>query len=235
MSLTPQLLYLLRINDDVADLAFGNDRPEGKLSFDDSNRMVNPDLAGGALLDLGIYSLTWVFQTLYHTQPESTKETPKVAAAMNTYSTGVDESTAIIVSFPNHRSQGVATTSLRVSSNQDLANTPAIRIIGTEGEIQVFGPAFCPTSYRLILKSKPGEVEVVECPIPGGSGMAWEADECAKCLRDGKKESATIPWSESIAIMEVMDQALQQGGVKYSELISTDVYDPKSSLNTGSK
>lgn len=218
-----------------ADLAFANDAPDGKLSFDDSHRMVNPDLAGGALLDLGIYSLTWVFQTLYHTQPESTKEAPQVVAAMNTYHTGVDESTSIIVSFPKHRSQGIASTSMRVSSNQDRADTAAIRIQGTEGEIQVLGPAFQPTGYKLVLKSKPGEVEVVDCPIPGGTGMAWEADECAKCLRDGKKESATMPLSESIAIMEVMDEALRQGGVKYPELISTDVYDPKSPLNVGGK
>lgn len=197
--------------------------------------MVNPDLAGGALLDLGIYSLTWVFQTLYHTQPEAEKEKPQVVAAINSYYTGVDESTSIICSFPNHRSQGIATTSMRVASNPDGKNTagPSIRIQGSEGEIQVIGPAFQPSAYHIILKSKPGEVEVVECPIPGGRGMAWEADECARCLRDGLKESKTMPLEESIVIMEVMDEALKQGGVKYPELIATDVYDPKSPLNTG--
>jgi len=65
--------------------------------------------------------------------------------------------------------------------------------------------------------------------------MFWEADECARCLRDGKKESASMPWSESIAIMEVMDNALKQGEVTYPELITTDVFDANSPLNTGKK
>ncbi|KAH6985106.1 hypothetical protein EDB80DRAFT_691167 [Ilyonectria destructans] len=216
-----------------ADLAFGSDTGDGKLSFDDSNRMVNPDLAGGALLDLGIYSLTWIFQALYHTQPEADKEAPKVIASMNLYHTGVDESTSIILQFPKHRSMGIATTSMRVSHNPDGKDSSgaAIRIQGSEGEIQIMGPAYQPHQYQVIRKSKPGEVEVVDCPIFGGNGMAWEADECAKCLRDGKKESETMPLSESIVIMEVMDEALRQGGVKYPDVITTDVYDPQSPLN----
>jgi hypothetical protein len=65
--------------------------------------------------------------------------------------------------------------------------------------------------------------------------MFWEADECARCLRDGRKESATLPWSESVVIMEVMEQALRQGGVEYPEVITTDVYDAQSPLNTGKR
>lgn len=43
----------------IADLSFGTSTSTGALDFDDSHRMVNKDLAGGALLDLGIYALTW--------------------------------------------------------------------------------------------------------------------------------------------------------------------------------
>jgi len=201
--------------------------------------MVNIDLAGGALLDLGIYSLTWVFQTLYHTQSEPEK--PNVVAAINKYEfTGADESTSIIVQFPKHKSMGVALTSLRVGSNLD---GPAIRIQGSGGEIQVIGPAYCPLQYRVVKKDKDGkvDVQVVDCPIPKdkernwGHGMFWEADECARCLRDGKKESASLPWSESIVIMEVMEEVLRQGGVVYPELITSDVFDPQGPLNTGKR
>lgn len=206
--------------------------------------MVNPDLAGGALLDLGIYSLTWVFQSLYHVQPEADKEAPNVVASINKYRTGADESTSIICQFPKHRSVGIATTSLRIATDVDGHYTggPAIRIQGSKGEIQVTGPAYRPTEYKVIKSDANGKVEVVTCPIPTdprrnnwGHGMFWEADECARCLRDGKKESASMPWSESIAIMEVMDSALKQGGVTYPELITTDVFDANSPLNTGRK
>ncbi len=204
--------------------------------------MVNPDLAGGALLDLGIYSLTWVFQFLYHLQPEAEKEAPKVVAAINKYRTGADETTSLILQFPKHRSHGIALTSLRIASDVDGQKTsgPAIKIQGPLGEIQVDAPAYRPLRYAVVKKDGGGRAaEVVDCPIPVdkernfGTGMFWEADECARCIRDGRKESATLPWSESIVIMEVMEEALRQGDVQYPDLITTDVYDPNSPLNTG--
>ena len=105
---------------------------------------------------------------------------------------------------------------------------PAIRIQGTRGEIQVDGPAFRPERYRIIRK-KVGDVAVpvkeVECPFPGnGKGMYWEADEVARCIRDGKLESETLPWEESIVIMEVMDEVRKQGGLTYPESIESTVY-----------
>ncbi|KAH8888212.1 NAD(P)-binding protein [Thozetella sp. PMI_491] len=223
----------------LADLSINADKGDGKLTFPDSNRMVNLDLAGGALLDLGIYSLTWLFQTLYHLQPEAEKEAPTVVAAINKYHTGADESTSLILQFPKHKSMGIGLTSLRLGTDPDGHNSggAAIRIQGSKGEIQVMGPAYRPLQYKVIKKDGAGAVEVVDCPIPKdpeqdwGHGMFWEADECARCLRDGKRESATMPWSESIVIMEVMEEALKQGGVTYPELITTDVFDPHSPLN----
>ncbi|TDZ23105.1 D-xylose 1-dehydrogenase [Colletotrichum orbiculare MAFF 240422] len=228
----------------TADLSFNNNTedPE-KLSFADSHRMVNPELAGGALLDLGIYSLTWIFQTLYHLQPEpeAEKEAPQVLSAVQKYAaTGADESTTMVLNFPKHSTTGIATTSLRVATDPDGAgkSAPAIRVQGSEGEIQVAHPAFRPLSYKVIKKD--GTVEQVDCPIPTdpgrgdwGQGMFWEADECARCLRDGKLESSTLPLSESLAIMKTMDSVIQQGGIKYPELITTHEYDANSPLNLG--
>jgi len=222
-------------------LSFNKDEPDGKLEFADSHRMVNLDLAGGALLDIGIYALTWVFQTLYHVQPEEEKEAPIVTSAINKYHTGADESTNMILQFPKHRSMGIAMTSLRVGTDVDGLNSggPAIRIQGSGGEIQVMGPAYRPLQYKVIKKDGGGKIEVVDCPIPKdterdwGHGMFWEADACARCIRDGKLESETMPWSESIVIMEVMEKVLKEGGVTYPDAITSDVYDPKGALNTG--
>ncbi|CAK7223721.1 D-xylose 1-dehydrogenase (NADP(+)) [Sporothrix curviconia] len=237
----------------VADNSFNNNKDHtatSDLTFPDDNRMVNLDLAGGALLDLGIYSLTWLFQILYHLQPEAEtdKEAPKVVAAINKYArTGSDESTTVVLQFPGHHSQGIGMTSLRVATDVGSAqkSSPAILIQGSDGEIQIMGPAFKPLAYRVVKKSddtSESEVPWVDTPIPEdkregvmwkGHGMFWEADEAARCLRDGKKESATLPLSESIVIMETMEEALRQGGVVYPEVITTDVYDKNSPLNTG--
>ncbi|KAH6621322.1 hypothetical protein B0J18DRAFT_432177 [Chaetomium sp. MPI-SDFR-AT-0129] len=227
----------------IADLSLAKQGADGKIDYPDANRMVNPELAGGALLDLGIYALTWVFQTLYHVQPEAQKEAPKVTAAVNKYHTGADETTSIILQFPDHKSHGIALTSLRVGSDVDgtKSSGAAIRIQGSEGEIQVMGPAYCPLQYRVIKKDSNGDIKIVDCPIPKdpesgwGQGMFWEADECARCLRDGQKESKSLPWTESIVIMEVMEETLRQGGVVYPDVITTDVYDAQSPLNTGKR
>jgi predicted dehydrogenase len=172
---------------------------------------------------------------LYHTQPEARKGAPKVVAAMNKYYTGVDDNTTIVCQFPNN-TMGIATTNLHVSGNPDGQYTagPTIRTQGTEGEIQVMGPGR-PLQYNVTYKKNPGKLEVVDCPIEGHFGMAWEADECARCLRDGKKESATLPLAESITIMETMEEALKQGCITYPDLITTDVYDPQSPLSTGNQ
>lgn len=228
-----------------ADLSFGNDDGDnGKLSFADEHRMVNVDLAGGALLDLGIYSLTWVFQILYHCQEGPQKEAPTVFSAINKYDrTGADEQTSIILQFPKTNTHGIATTSLRVATCPDEQGSPAAgpaaRIQGTKGEIQVIGPLYRPEEYRVFKHgAEKGQYEVVHCPIPTdperdnwGHGMFWEADEAARCLRDGKQESSGIPWQESLVIMETMDEVRRQGGLVYPDLIETDVYDAKSELN----
>ncbi|KAF1996012.1 NAD(P)-binding protein [Amniculicola lignicola CBS 123094] len=217
---------------------------------DGKNRMVNPDLAGGALLDLGIYSLTWVFQTLYLTQPEDARTPPTVLAAMKKYAgtKDADEHATIILTFPRSEELGgvahaVATTSLRVASapggTQDL---PTTRIQGPKGEIQVYGPSFRPTSTKLVLGD--GTVEEKQWPQPGpgkgsgwyngfgsgkqpegeGQGMFWEADEAATAVLEGRKEGKYESLAESIVIMEVMDEVRKQGGLVYPEKIETTKY-----------
>ncbi|XP_044724505.1 oxidoreductase family, NAD-binding rossmann fold domain-containing protein [Hirsutella rhossiliensis] len=205
----------------VADLSLNetNGRDDGTVGLADSHRLVNKDLAGGALLDLGVYALTWVFQTLYHQAPQ--RESPRVMASVI-------------------QSVGIATASMLVATNPDGSNSaPAVRIQGSRGEIQVSHPAYRPTEFKVIKEGRGGNIDVVDCPIPKdpkrdwGHGMFWEADECARCLRDGKMESDTLPWSESLAIMETMESVLKQGRVEYPELITTNVFDEKSPLNTG--
>lgn len=232
----------------IADNSFCQDVEATWGANGAKHRMVNPDLAGGALLDLGIYSLTWVFQTIYHTLPAEQRQhsQPKILAMVDKYATGADEKTSIILNFPTapggngttHSAQGIALTNFRVASDPDGYNSarPAIRIQGTKGELQVDGPAFRPTTYRFVpfeehdvQRVKAGtndRVKETVCEIPG-QGMFWEADECARCLRDGKVESSVLGWEESCVIMGVMDEVRRQGGVKYPENIESTEYPVK--------
>jgi predicted dehydrogenase len=216
---------------------------------DNKSRMVNMDLAGGALLDLGIYSLTWVFQCLYTTQRPDQSKKPKVLSFIKPYSvTGADELTTMILEF--HRDEnlggtahGIATTGCSFATTPgENADAPCIRISGTKGEIQVFPPAFRPTRTKLILQD--GTVEEKKWPQPGpgvgsgwkngflrnynvegeGHGMFWEADEAARAIVDGRKVGKFEDLNESIVIMEVMDEVRRQGGIKYPEEIEATKY-----------
>jgi predicted dehydrogenase len=224
-----------------ADFSLNKMGEDGKSTLSDSNRLLNKDLAGGSLLDLGIYSLTWVFQILYHLQKKGEKEKPTVIASMNKHHTGVDDNTVVICQFPKHKTIGIATSTLRTGTDpSDAGLGPAVRIQGSKGEIHLSNPACVPKSYRVILNGSGKDSETVETPIPKdpsrdnwGHGFIWEADEAARCIRDGKMESSSLPHDESIVIMEVMEEALRQGGVQYPELITSHEFDPNGPLNSG--
>ena len=212
---------------------------------DPGSRMVNMDLAGGALLDLGIYSLTWVFQTLYTTQPKDQRKKPKVLSLSKPYTTGADALTSMILEFPRDDSQGgsahaFAGTGMVFGSDQK--DVPCVRVSGTKGEIQVFPPAFRPTKTRLVLKD--GTVEEKNWPQPGpgvgsgwkngflgdynaegeGHGMFWEADEAAKAIVEGRKEGKFEDLDESLVIMDIMDEVRKASGQKYPENIESTKY-----------
>ncbi|KAH7411848.1 dimeric dihydrodiol dehydrogenase [Phaeosphaeria sp. MPI-PUGE-AT-0046c] len=203
-----------------ADFSFWNDV---ETEFGTSHRMVNMDLAGGALLDLGIYSLTWVFQALYRAQPAEKRTAPGVVSAVTKYTTGADEQTTVVCDFGG--AHGVATTSIRVAStpNAEHVGQDDVRIQGTLGDLTVnYAPR--PKSYTLTPASSksrgtPADFEFGTKEFDngpgGGHGMFWEADECARCVRDGKIESEIMCWKESEQVLRVMDQVRKQHGITY--------------------
>ena len=146
--------------------------------------------------------------------------------------------TTMLLAFPKSTPTGqttahaIATTALRVDDDPDNLNSagPAIRIQGTKGEIQVYAPAYRPSKYTFIPcrnreKGEKGDPEVYEFEFPGeGHGMYWEADEAARCWRDGKLESEGMSWEESTVIMDVMDEVRRQGGLEYPSKIESTEY-----------
>ncbi|OGM47864.1 dimeric dihydrodiol dehydrogenase [Aspergillus bombycis] len=201
----------------VADRNLGRDVE--KL-YGTEHRLVNPGLAGGALLDLAIYPLTWIFQILYHDGPVASgtvRSRPHISSSVVKYTaTGVDETATIIVTFPESQTQGVATASLRVTSDP---TDPGVRILGDKGQIQIFGPAARPLSIALVAYGDEGPklVERKDFEIPVGHGLFWEADACAQYLVEGKTESDLMPLEETLLIMEVMDRVREENGIKYPD------------------
>ncbi|KAI9147213.1 NADP:D-xylose dehydrogenase [Paramyrothecium foliicola] len=224
----------------TADVSFNNTVDGGsELEFPDSHRKVNLDLAGGAMLNFGVYGLTWIFQILYHLQPASKKDKPVTLAAVNKYRTGIDDSVAVMCHFRASSAVGVCTTSLRTATDTAKENNAvAIRIHGSKGEIAIQHPAYRPEGFTIIQQggATTGFSAATlneEAGKQTGDGFFWEADEVARCIRDGKTESTVVPLEESLAIMEVMSETLRQGGVVYPSPITNAVFNVEDPLNAG--
>ncbi len=204
---------------------------------DDSHRMVNPDLAGGALLDLGPYSWVWLALTLLPRAPaDGVSPLPKlkVAGSIIPYpSTGMDAHTTATIQFPQPDGRtvhGTMTASLSVPSNPHV-----VFVQGTKGFLQIKGPTYRPEAFSYtawaseeeygdfggdLAKAKTGGEDF--SVRPGGIwGFAWEADEVARCIRDGKLQSARMPVRETVLQMAVFDQIREQNGLVYPEALET--------------
>ena len=159
------------------------------------------------MLDMGMYSLTWIFQILYHGRSDAERERPTAVSAIHKYYTGVDESSSIILQFPKTKSTGIALSSFRIDSVSDngASSDACVRIQGPLGEIQVSGAAPRPSRFKLARNGK--EPEIFEFPIPKdqvsnvGLGMFWEADEAVRCVRDGRLESEGLPLQEVSSLL----------------------------------
>ena len=213
----------------TAQLGFHNE-------FDPNDRVFDPELGGGALLDLGVYPLSLAFQLL---GPPSC-----VASHATMGSTGVDEQSAIVLGYPQGQ-LAILAASLRTQMPNEAI------IMGDSGQIRIHAPMYRP--HRLSITRHPqsasnpnterrilplarrmellrkvylranrylspiirGSRTVVQ-PI-GGNGYSYEAVEVMRCLRAGECESKIMPLDETLKIMETMDTIRGQWNLTYPQ------------------
>lgn len=159
-------------------------------------RMLNPNLAGGALLDLGIYPLT--FAWLIKGAPSA------VQSSWTKAETGVDESGCYLLSYADG-------AMAQLFSGFRTRTPHQARIFGSKGRI-VVDDFFHPRGYTVFLDEE--EPRVVEADYPS-TGYQFEAAEVGRCLALGLKGSALCPMDETITIMDIMDSIRQQWGLVY--------------------
>lgn len=186
---------------------------QGLDSKGPESRLKNLSLGASSLLDIGIYSLTWAIIGLEQPLDDEHKvahETPKILS-MSTLSDGVDVATSMILQYSDGR-QGIATSH---SGTGMQSPSSFCRIEGSDGTIIVDGwVASVPSSFVLQRRGKEDEKFEFERP---GKGLYWEADSVALEVAAGRKESETMPWAETIRLMELMDDVRRQGGVVFPQ------------------
>lgn len=159
---------------------------------DPNFRLFAPELGGGALLDVGVYPVS--FASMVLGAPDT------IVALIEPAFTGVDGQTSMLF--------GYASGAQAVLSCTSLAKSPTrAAIVGTEARIEIDGDFYAPNSFILVTRA--GERTRFDEPYEG-RGLWYQVEEVARCLREGLRESPLMPLEESISIMETMDTVLAQ-------------------------
>ena len=168
-----------------------------RAGWNPESRILNPELAGGGLLDVGVYTLAMA-SMVFRAAPS------RVVSSAHIGETGVDEQAATVLSYDAGQ-LALLSCAIRTSTPQEA------RIIGTEGSIHI--PSFWHAASAT-LHTSGKEPERVEIPFKA-NGYEYEAIEVMRCLREGKLQCDIMPLDESLSIMNTMDEVRAQWRLKY--------------------
>lgn len=160
-------------------------------------RVQKPELAGGALLDIGIYTINFALMTFGNDIAEI-----KSTCIKNKY--GVDIIDNILITFNDNKTA--------LLHNNTTANTDKLGVIyGTNGRIEFNNINNC-ESIKVILNN--GEIQNYETP-PQISGYEYEVEASLNAIKAGKIETDFMPHYETLHVMKIMDNLRNEWGIKY--------------------
>lgn len=162
------------------------------------HRLLNPDLAGGALLDVGIYPIHFA-SIIFGKQPIRIQSSAVIGK------TGVDEISFYLFEYGNGKTAQLS------SSVTTQAPVDAI-VSGEQGYIRI--PHFL-GAKTLEIRRKGAEPETLEFPCPDMEMFKYEIAHAMECIAAGKTESEILPHSETLAILKTMDALRAEWGLKY--------------------
>jgi predicted dehydrogenase len=166
-----------------------------RAELDPSGRLFDPALGGGALLDVGVYTIAFAYLTYGGQSPT------RIQALSHLGKTGVDEQTGMVLGYADG-ALAQLTCAVRTRTPQSA------RIDGTEGRVQLPDFWHATTATLEVPDQEPVQIE-------GESGYHFEAQAVMDCLEAGLKESELMPLDESLAIAQTMDQVRELIGLQY--------------------
>ena len=172
--------------------------------LDPDGRLYNPALAGGALLDVGIYNLAMSRWAL----ARATGACPPIArleAVGRRAPTGVDARVAATLVF-----EGGAVAQF-VCAFDGLGEN-ALSIQGERGRIRIAAPFWGATDAQVELEGEPAQLLHRPHAI---NGFEYPVEEAVRCIRAGLTESPGMPAAESLALADGLQALREQVGVRY--------------------
>lgn len=202
---------------------FGNKMPLDTLPPD--SRLKDPALGAGALLDIGVYALTYA--SIILGEWKVGKQHPEIVRVVSSLDivNGMDEANVVVLEYPSGTATAnktaICTSTFRYRGAEDFA-----RIEGTKGNITIFGvAASVPGGFRVVEGSRSGDGEpdersertfTVEKP-DGTMGFFWEADAVAEDIFNSRTENTTMPLDETLRMMKLMDDIRREAGLRYPQ------------------
>lgn len=200
---TRYLPHMIRIRELIAEGALGEIRAVTAdhtqlITADPAHRLNALELGGGALLDLGIYPISFIWDILG--APAAIKAVARLG------DTGADAEVATVMTHAG----GAVSTSL---SSARGSGPNAASIIGTEARIDIDRVWYTPTSFRVV--GPDGTVHESYASEVTGRGMQYQALAAERLVASGTIEGDILPIAESAAIMGTLDEIRAQIGVRY--------------------
>ena len=165
------------------------------LDRDEKGRLLNSDLAGGSLLDIGIYPIFLAYLMLG--MPKDIK------ASTNFYKTGVEMQCSMIFNYDN--AQAILYSGLNSNSEKKA------EIAGSEGSIFIHPRWHETTGYTIEKEGESTSNEVGK----RGKGYVHEIEEVQECLASGKKQSDSWSHQNSLDLIEIMDSVRKLTGIVF--------------------
>ncbi len=184
---------------DIGDIKFIQADFGFKAATPTPERLIDPLLGGGSLLDIGIYPVFLAVSLL--------GKPVDVQATMTAYSTGVDESCVATLRFQNGAVAALSSTL--------AADTPTEAVIaGSEGRIYMKNRFHNPVGSVELVKQK-DQVVSIDVKREEGFGYQFEARHVGECLQKGLSESPVMSLSDSLLLMETLDRIRAAAGIRY--------------------
>lgn len=163
------------------------------FELDRASRLFDPALGGGALLDLGVYPVSFASMLL---GPPS-----RVTAVLDDLFTGVDGQASMSFSY-----ESGAHSVLTCTSRAKTATRASV--IGVDARVEIDGDFYAPTAFTVVPRKGEPTVHRFETR---GRGLHYEAAEVARCLAEGESESREMSLDETVSIMETLQTVLDVG------------------------
>jgi predicted dehydrogenase len=171
-----------------------------KTSDKSPQRLFDPLLGGGTLLDIGIYNVFITMSVLG--KPDS------IEATMSPSSTGIDEQIAVLFKY---NSGAMAQLFSSFTTNLPVQ----AEINGSEGCITLTTRFYEPSATIQLYRQMPGEKEIIAVEKEAGFGYQYEARHVNECLKKGLVESPVMTHADTLLLMEILDRIRNKARIEY--------------------